>query len=535
MRRALRRRLLFVPLGLAVLAAAGCIHYFTTITVRPLDPPTGERVDSIKTSIKVHLIDGTTVNFPSGAQVSRTRIFGSGMSFPLLSDAGVMRSEVPMDSVVGVEVFGSRTLGAKTAIVSLSATALGAIAFVGLMVAIFGSCPTLYANVAGAAVLEAEGFSYAIAPLMEHRDVDALRLRPDAEGVIRLELRNEALETHFINHVELLSVRHAAGERVVPDQAGRPVALSGFGTLAGATDRAGRDVRPLLAKHDAELFGTASATVDAAREGDLDDWIDLDLADLPAGDSIAVLLRMRNSLLNTVLLYEGMLGGRDAPDWLDSGLQHIGNTVELSRWYSRTMGMHVTIEGAAGADGLPLGALRVGDVGPIAFRDVAVILPRPATDAPRARVRLRFVADNWRIDEVRVAGRVTRPAVTILPVDSIIVPVPARGDGPIFDRDAVRAVAEADEVYLETRPGQRMTIVFRSIGTGATSADSSSTELVAWQGWYREWIRGSWLANPSRETPFIPGDAAILTALRSWSAQKSTFEHAFYSSAIPVR
>ena len=47
------------------------------------------------------------------------------------------------------------------------------------------------------------------------------------------------------------------------------------------------------------------------------------------------------------------------------------------------------------------------------------------TDAAGARVRLRFVADNWRIDEVRVAGAITRPEYTTLAVDSVIVPTPA--------------------------------------------------------------------------------------------------------------
>ncbi len=58
--------------------------------------------------------------------------------------------------------------------------------------------------------------------------------------------------------------------------------------------------------------------------------IDLDVSNLPPGDSVAVLLRLRNSLLNTVLLYEGMLSGRDAPDWLNSGLQHIASVVDLA-------------------------------------------------------------------------------------------------------------------------------------------------------------------------------------------------------------
>jgi hypothetical protein len=409
------------------------------------------------------------------------------------------------------------------------------------MVAIFGSCPTIYSDTGAGPMLQAEGFSYAISPLMEHRDLDPLRVRPDARGVIRLELRNEALETHFINHVEVVAVRHAEGTRVVPDQRGRPVAVTGFATVRGATDRAGRDVRDMLAASDGALFASSPQVIAAAREGDLDDWIDLDVADLPAGDSIAVVLRMRNSLLNTVLLYEGMLGGRDAADFLATDMTHIARTVDLSRWYVRTMGMRLSVDGVPLPTDEPYeGHARLGDIGPIAFRDVAVVLPRPVTRDGRARVRLRFVADNWRMDEVRVAGLVSRPAFRTLAVDSVIVPTPATGPGPISQQRAVTAVATADERYFETRPGQRMTLVFAPDESHAVRAPvaadaSTATYLIAWQGWYREWLRASWLATPTRTTPFVPGDAAVLTALRSWSAKQAEFERAFYSTSIPVR
>ena len=59
--------------------------------------------------------------------------------------------------------------------------------------------------------------------------------------------------------------------------------------------------------------------------------------------------------------------------------------------------------------------------------------------------------------------------------------------------------------------------------------------MIAWQGWYREWIRGEWLANPTRAEPFKPGDAAVLTALHRWSERKTSFEREFYASRIPVR
>jgi hypothetical protein len=240
------------------------------------------------------------------------------------------------------------------------------------------------------------------------------------------------------------------------------------------------------------------------------------------------MLRLRNSLLNTVLLYEGMLGGRDALDWLNSELQTISSTVDLARWYSSTMGLHATIDGAAD------GNARIGDVGPIAFRDVAIVLPRAAVDTAMARIRLRFVADNWRIDEVRVAGQVNRPEVAVLPVDSVIIPTPAAGGPPVADAAAVAVLAEADERYLETRPGQRLSLIFRA-DDEERPAEVETTYLIAWQGWYREWVRGAWLAEPNRTTAFVPGDGAVLDALRSWQAKQPAFEREFYASKIPVR
>lgn len=534
-RRSFLRRLA-LPLVLAGASfSAACIHRFVYTDVRSVPPSAPGSITELRSPVKVHLLDGSTVIFGVGAQIQADRIVGSGFQYAPTSGAGVPRSEIRMDSVAGVESYYERTLVASTVLVSAAATVGTAAAFAGVAKALFGSCPTVYADNGRGLELQAEGFSYAISPLMEHRDLDALRARPGADGRVRLELRNEALETHFLNHVELVAVRHAPGATVVPDQAGRPVELNGFARVTSVRDRAGRDLRPILAERDGRLFSTSPATSGAAREGDLDDWIDLDIADLPRGDSIAVILRMRNSLLNTVLLYDGMLGGRDAIDWLAQDLQHIGRTVDLSRWYVRTMGMRAMVDGVPLPEGEPFeGHARLGDIGPIAFRDVAVILPRAAVDTANARVRLRFVADNWRIDDVRVAGIVTRPSTTMLAVDSVVVPTPAVGTGPMLDTAALAMLAEADERYLETRPGQRMTLVFER--DRAPHAEGlTSTYLIAWQGWYLEWIRAAWLTAPKRTTPFVPGDAAVLTALRSWTAQQEAFEHAFYSTSIPVR
>lgn len=533
-----RRRVALVALLLSVSLIAGCINTFYRTDIWRVDrPAAGDASRSaIRSPLKAHLRDGSTIVFERGATITHDSLSGDGQRYALSGTIPFHVTAVPMDSVVGVETFESKFLAAPTIAVSLAATAAGAMGAGLLAVAIFGSCPTVYADSGATGSLQAEGFSYAIAPLLEQRDVDPLRVRADSSGRLRLELRNEALETHYINHVEVLAVRHATGEQVVPDQQGKPVVVGAIVPLTRAVDRAGRDVSPTLAARDGRLFTSDPGTVRRARVGDVDDWIDIEAGALPPGDSLAVVLRLRNSLLNTILMYEGMLGGRDAADWMHDGLQRIASAVDMARWYSRSMGMRATVEGVSVPDGdMKRGLARLGDVGPIAFRDVAIVLPRAARDAKTARVRLRFVADNWRIDEVRVAGVLARPATTTLAVERVVVPEPAVTRGPTLDTAAVSALADADDRYLETRPGQRMLLEFvRDSATRATR-DTATTYLIAWQGWYREWIRGAWLAEPTRTTPFVPGDAAIVTALRRWTSRQEQFEREFYSSKLPVR
>ncbi|MEO8563836.1 MAG: hypothetical protein ABI601_17285, partial [bacterium] len=491
MRCALAVRRLIAALAILVPAgAAGCVHVINTLRPQPLairDSLAGG--GRIRSPLKAHLSDGSTVIFRDGATISGGRIIGRGQAYALLDDAlATRRDTVDLASVVGVETFDTKALVAPSVALSIAATAVTLVGVAGLAVAIFGSCPTLYADTGTGPVLQAEGFSYAIAPLLEHRDLDPLTVRTGPDGVIRLELRNEALETHFINQIELVAVRHAAALAAVPDQSGQLVLVGDRHAPTRAADRAGRDVRSVLAASDGRLFSSALATVNAAHAGDVDDWIDVEATDLPPGDSLAVVLRLRNSLLNTVMLYDGILGGVDAADWLATGLLGISTAIDLSRWYVQTMGMHATVDGVLSTGGTtarPNAHARLGDVGPIAFRDVALVLPRSARDARSARVRLRFVADDWRIDRLEIAGTVARPTTETVPVARIIVPVPANGGAAAMDTAALNALRQADDRYLETRPGQRMTLEFVPAHT-ATASGETTTYLIAWQGWYRE-------------------------------------------------
>ncbi len=502
----------------AAFAVACTVRTLQVEESRPAPQP-GTRVES---PVKAHLVDGTTVLYAHGVRVEDQALVGTGTRFGLrLEELGPVE-RVPLDSLVGMEAFRAGVNGAATAGLTLLAVA-GTVAVGALLaVAIFGSCPTFYSDSLNTPVLEAEGFSYSIAPLFEARDVDRLRLRVGADGTVRLEVRNEALETHFINHLELLQVSHAADEQVVPDAMGRPLALRDLRAPAIARDRVGRALAGVLAAADGGVFGSDSALLAAASVTDHEDYIDLAFPSPVAGDSIGLLLRLRNSLLNTVLLYDLMLGrqGARALDWQARDLDRVGPALELGSWYASRMGLRVLLwEGTGFRE-----VARIRDTGPIAWKDVAVMLPSLKGDS--VHIRLAFVADNWRIDRVALAAGARGAVPGTIPLGQVLV----APDTP--DTAALEAMQAPDGRYLETRPGQQFTAVWRP---ALPAADTEQTYLLASQGYYVEWVRRAWIAEGRDTTGFRPDDVALVQAIHRWRGVQDSLEAQFYASRIPVR
>jgi hypothetical protein len=500
-----------------VLLTAGCVYNVREPAVESLLPRTAPGT-IVTTPVKAHLLDGSVVHYAYGVRFERDSLHGSGDRYDLrLRPAGLVE-RLPLDSVVGLATFRSGTNVPASLAVSLGATALGTFGAALLAFAIFGSCPTIYADADGVAVLEAESFSYSIAPLFEQRDVDRLVARPGADGVLTLEVRNEALETHYLNHMELLEVRHAPGSFVLPDAGGLPVAVHDARAALRATDRSGRDVRAVIASHDNVAYDTPEALLYDVNEDDVADWIEVAFPAPLGVDSAALVMRLRNSLLTTILLYDVMLGsqGAAALDWLGSELDQVGGALELGQWYNRTMGLRVSVWDGSGWKE----AGRLGDSGPVAWKDVAFIVPVLTRDS--VRVRLSFVADAWRFDRIALAAY-DRPAVRVIPV--------SRVSTAVTEDDAVAraALLHSDEQYLETTPGHRFWMHFE------TGLSEDATYLLASQGYYTEWVRPSWIRAAVEPTRFRPGDAVALEAIARWRGQRATFEQQFHETRIPVR
>jgi hypothetical protein len=420
-----------------------------------------------------------------------------------------------------MEAFGANTNVPASVVATIGGIAVGALAAAGLAVAIFGSCPTFYADSAGTELLQGEGFSYAIAPLFEQRDLDRLRLIDAKDGRIVLRVRNEALETHYINHVELLEIDRESDELALGDNLGHPVAIKHLRNPHSVRDRAGRNILPVISDVDDNVYATDESVARNISASDLDDYIDLTIAAPGKGDSVAVVLDLRNSLLNTVLLYDQILGAQGARslEFLAKDLNHISNAVDLGRWYAANMGMRVSV-----LDGMRYRPVtRLGDSGPIAFHKVAVIVPaiRGADDS--VRIRLSFVADDWRIDAIGVTTEWRRPAYRFVAPSRVSMPESSQ------NADALAAIADPDETYLQTNPGQTLSVEF-DVGHSATAR----SWLLASQGYYTEWIRGSWIKSASGKS-FSPTNESLVDAIRSWRSKQVEMEKQFYSTRITAR
>jgi hypothetical protein len=339
--------------------------------------------------------------------------------------------------------------------------------------------------------------------------------------VYSIVMRNEALETHYINQLELIEVERRPHERVVPDERGVPLNLGALNPVSSARDRAGRDVAPAVAAADGDLFSTDSRTLAAAKAGDLDDYIDIVVPKPASGDSVALFLRLRNSLLNTVLLYDGMLAGQGAKslDWLGTDLDRISGAIDLGKWYASHMGMRVSVK----ENGSWRQVTRFIDKGPIAFYEIGLAVPAPPGDS--VHIRLSFVADDWRIDQIAVASAFRRGRARNLPVARV-------RRGVVSDPVALRNVSDADESYLVTHPGEQVTLEFDA---GPARPGSERTFLLGAQGYYSEWIRGAWLKEARPPKKFVLSDEALLEAMSRWQLKKPSFERQFYATRIPVR
>jgi hypothetical protein len=457
---------------------------------------------------------------PGGFSIRSDSLAGTGTAYDLALAARPFEGRIPLDSVLAVESYREATDVFFTLLTTALATAGGAAIAAVAAVAIFGSCPTFYAAGTDGLVLQSEGFSYSIAPLLEGKDFDRIDVSAGPDGTATLELRNEALETHYLNEIKLLAVRHGPGQAAYPGVLEEILVVDNERPAASARDLSGGDHTAQVSGADGAWFETSSARLSKVDSTDLTDRLYLAWP-APSTDRAALVLRMRNSLLSTVLFYDAMLAkqGARSVDWLASDVNQIGPALELRDFFRRHMGVRVAVR--SGTEWLDAG--RLPDVGPIAWEEVAIEVP--VHEADSVRMRLEFVADGWRFDRIALGSLIDRPEPDDIPLRQI-----ASADfGP--DDGARDRLSAADDSYLVTGPGMRFDLTFDA----PKVSDGTTSYILVTQGYYTEWVRGSWI----RENP-VPGelvlsDGTLSDVIRDWAGRRREFERQFFETRIPVR
>lgn len=481
-----------------------------------------DETGSVMSPVKAHMIDGSVIVYSGGITVLSRRVFGSGVRYT--SDrrlAGTAAAPIPLDSVAGFEVYERHTNPGRTLVYSTVATAASTVGLLIADILIFGSCPTVYADSAGVETLQAESFSYSISPLLAKRDVDRMTVVPDAHGVIRLRVRNEALETHHIDHIELVEVAHDADAIAVPSPRGGALALR-RALRAEAHDGRGRDIARLIEAPDALEYRSGDALLSSAiAGGPTTDEIVLAIPRPRGVDSVGLLLRARTTLLTSNTLYEHILGrqGPMALDFMGETLTQIANLARLGNWFGANFGMRVEI-----ADGTEWKqVIRLMDFGPTAWRTVGLALPPSRGPGDTVRVRLIFPVDGFHIDQAALFAEARRPAQRIVPAARIT----DRSGAPRPDMLAM--LAKADDRFVETSPGTEFGIEFDAAQPAPSIA---RTYFLAAQGYYTEWLRPSWMAeSPQR---FEPTSNTMRDVLASWRAARDSLEAGFFIRRVPI-
>lgn len=508
-------------LVLASAALSACAFYATSVT--SVDR---ERLQESKIALptKVHLTDGSAVLCEQGFEIKGETLTCAGIKYDLTRTVRSVVDAVPTDSIASLEYYKEELqTGASVAGSAAAGVAATPLVIIGVK-AIFGSCPTVYSFDGTRYFLEAETFTHSVAKRFEADDLDRLDFGRVVNGEYLVQVANEALETHYINQMTLLTVDHAAGYEAFHTEDHEIILFGREAEILEAKSKLGRDVLPLVSTRDGRSYQSDSPTVQALTRELTEDWVDVRVSVPPGARTMYLALRLRNSLLSTVLFYDVILAsqGVHAIEWLGSRTANLFYAWRLHNWFERHFGLRVQL----------LRGTRVEDVariplsGPIAWHQVAVALPAPS--GPTVALRLAFLPDNWVVDWVGVSFDHS----TDYRVNQVHARTVVDADGNQRD-DLLWPLRESDSRYLITHPGDRHLLTFNP---GPVPEGRQRTYFLKSRGFYIEWLRQEWLARrPDGEeaVPFELNDDTVVKTARLWLRKKDRFEKEFFESKVP--
>ncbi|MBI4704835.1 MAG: hypothetical protein HY744_27340 [Deltaproteobacteria bacterium] len=406
------------------------------------------------------------------------------------------RLRVPLNGLAVVQTSGYEfRYGAIPMMIATAGMIGGAVACAVNPKACFGSCPTFYVPAGKSWRLQAEGFSTSVARALEATDLDALSDAVPERGFVTVAMRNEALETHVVRSLGVVSVLGPPGSTVLRTHERDFVAVGPRHAAEACTWE--REVCPLVAERDGiELLPESDPADLAART-----HLELGFG-APATTDAGLVVTARNSLMMTYVLYHVIaLLGRGYGAFL-AGIER-GDRQLLARMdrFGRTLGdLDIAFRQGPGPWRRAGG---IAYLGPIARSTLVVPFRLDRPNEP-VQVRLEMARANWRIDSVGLAPIVARALPGVRSAPELVA---ARG----LDPARVEAWLRGDAAALVTLPGQEVVLRFAVPG----SESGAVGYFLESRGYYHEWMRDSWLRDEDIPTAwrYLDDPAAALREL----------------------
>ena len=355
--------------------------------------------------------------------------------------------------------------------------------------ACFGSCPTFY-NEKGDLV--AEGFSLSIMKSLEMWDLDRIDATVD-NGLVRLLMKNEALETHLVRNVRLIAVPRN-GYEVYFDRKSKSFIRTTEGIPPFQCEHCELD---RVTKADHVVYVSEADSNDLARRDTLVFYFKN-----PGTRRIALNFKMRNSLLGTHIMY-GIIGLAGYSYFDSLRAWDSQSTLKRTKFYYSLRSWSKIVKPRIYVNSRLIASLRYE--GPIAFEDFTVTFDNPGTDT--IVVGFAEVKGDWEIDRVTLSG-VVGTARDYIQIDAQLPK--NHGD------------------YLVTYPGDTLVLEF-PVG------DGDYQFFLKTRGYYYEWQREEWMKDANPELAFyllFHPDSAYRYFARSYKAGEPNAREIFFKSRI---
>jgi len=493
-------------------------------------------ITKIESPSKAYLYDGSIVIFPNGFKVQDKQVIGQGKKFYFgkISSATMKDSlsvlKIPLDSIAAITYYEKEISGLR-GVADFTLGFFGAVMTplsiycISCPKCCFGSCPTIYTHDGLSYNFETELFSSSISKLLEERDLDLLSQKIPETGFYQLRVTNEALETHYINQFSLIVVEHPKGTQAYPSISNNFLVVRNLSKPDKAINSKSDDVLKELQEADNSYYRSGVSMVEKLKTGPKFDWIEIRKNIPNRMSSAKMVIRYRNTLLSTILLYDVVLAsqGIKAVDWLAKMNRNPRYAAQFGAVYKLFSGIKIQILNNGEWSNHSI----ISDAGPLAWKNIAAEIP---VINGEINIRLQFVPDNFMIDYV---GFDIEPDEENTISITKVYPSGVRDNSFNLRNEVSELIKKDDLRYLITNPGDS----YRFNYIIPKKENCQQSIFVESKGFYTEWLRGNWIHNNQTGYKFnlydITGTFSYLSD--SWIMNKDLIEREFFRTRIPIK